>query len=179
MYGFGGGSVIKRIIGLVIFFSIMRFVVYISPLHVYFDYKRDITELKRQHMDRFGFFPDKLPEGASEAVWHSIPECLSGFGEYYLLTFNAGDDYLEEIYDTYAEEAVVYTYGTDIDGYEGWVNEDTGYAECPFIPDFQYGEYEGKDDIEILVLKDDMGISCGMYMDRDKGNICFWEQEGR
>ena len=179
MSGIGGGSVLKRIIGLVIVFNILRFVIYISPFHVYFDYKRDIAKLKKQHIDRFCYFPDKLPQGASEAVWHNTPKCFTGFGEYYLLTFNAGDDFLEEIYDTYAEEAVVYRYGKDITGYEGWVNEDTGYVDNLQVPNLSYDEYVGKGDIEILVFRDDRNVSCGLYMDRYKGNICFWEQEGR
>ena len=179
MFGISGGSVLKRIIGLVIVLNIIRVVISISPLHVYFDYKRDITELKNQHIDRFHFFPDELPRGASEAVWKSTPKSLSGFGEYHMLTFNAGDDYLKRIYDKYDEVAVVYKYGKDITGYEGWVNEDTGYVDNVQVPNLSCDDYAGNSDIEIMIFRDERNVSCGLYVDWDKGNICFWEEEGR
>ena len=177
MCGISGRSVLKMIIAMVIVFSVIGVVIYFCPLlHALFDYKRDIAELKNQNMDLFGHFPDELPAGASGAEWRSIPKCLKGFGYYYVLTFNAGDDYLQEIYDTYAEEIGVYRYGTDIYGFEGWINEDIGRAGTMDIPLFRYKEYGWTDDIEIVVIRDERDTSCGLYMSRDKGNIGFWQQ---
>ena len=175
-------STVKKVIFIGIVCFLCRHFVYLSPLLAGFNYKGDIADLKKWHSERFYFFPDTIPKEAKQVIkWTCTPKNWRGLGTNQQLIFYADKDYLQKIYNTYANTTTVYPYLED--HYCWGLLKDLGRDEpdlfpapaMPFIPD-----QEGS---ELMVIHEntqpdpDCCSYGGICINWEKGFICFWEYD--
>lgn len=144
----------------------------IFPYHAGYEYKKDIASLKTETPQKYYYFPDKIPESASGVEWICMPGFLQGSG-YHKLFFYADEFYLQEVYDTYAEYAAIYTYDQYV-----WKNNDMKQSiTIPGVDDI--GEEE-RENVKVLILYDNQDVNHshngGLYINQPEGYICFFEQ---
>ena len=81
-------------------------------------YEDDIAVLKVEKSGKFYFFPDEIPEEASDVKWTQIPTILQGAG-HESLSFYASDEYISSVVENYGIDARIlircspYDYETD------------------------------------------------------------------
>ena len=144
----------------------------IFPYHASYEYEKDIAVLKEDASQEYYHFPDEIPNGASDVQWVCFPSLLQGSG-YHKLYFNADEAYLQEIYNTYAEYATIYTY----DQY-AWVNQNVGKSiTFPGENDIEKTE---RKNVEVFLLYDSQDANHvhngGFYINQTEGYICFFAQ---
>lgn len=94
-------------------------------------YKSDIKKLKADKYDRYYYFPDEVPDGATGVTWIKLPSIMQGNG-YETLGFYTSSEYIDQVVSTYGEHARIYLkydeYGS---GYYTWMNffQDPDYVE--------------------------------------------------
>ena len=74
--------------------------------HMPYEYRGDIAELKNRNYNGYYFFPDELPEDAENIKWNIVPSFLQGSGME-VLVFDAPDNYIQNVIDTYGKDAEV------------------------------------------------------------------------
>lgn len=70
-------------------------------------YKSDMKDLKAEKFDRYYYFPDEVPEGATEVEWTKQPSILQG-GGFETLGFCTTRSYIDNIISLYGENARIY-----------------------------------------------------------------------
>ncbi len=144
----------------------------IFPYHASYEYKKDIASLKTDDLQEYSHFPDNIPEFASDVEWVCFPSMLQGSG-YHRLFFYADTSYLQEIYDTYAEYATIYTY----DQY-AWTNHDM--EKSITFPEGSSIEEQDRNDVKVLMLYDNQDVNHshngGIYINKVEGYIGFFAQ---
>ena len=144
------------------------------PYRAPYEYKNDIASLMLEREERFYFFPKQIPESASHVEWVWSPGMMQGT-EYQTLFFEVEDHYLQEMIDTYGEEATIYKW----DGQYDWVNDD-------LERDILLGECKNRiapgdrKNVTVYVLYDNLETenvrNGGFYINESNGYICFWAQ---
>lgn len=160
------------------------------PNHAPYEYKAEIAKCKADYQKRYYHFPDKIPKGAKKVKWERLPSVLQGVG-YDKLLFYADQSYLQQIRDTYAEEATLYTY----DDYRwteyGWKEKEAvnksnheeqtehGSIYFSFPLDYSIDKME-RNNIELYVLYDNQNTNhpcdSGFYINWTEGYIAFWAE---
>lgn len=170
-------DVVEGIIGIMILCYCGQCLNILYPDHASYEYRADIADLKKQDLDEYYYFPDKIPKGVSKVEWVCFPDFIRT--GYHKLQFYADAAYLNELYDTYEKDAIIYTY--DSDRY-AWINDNLKInGEIPFVNGMSAEE---KEKIEVLMLYDnqyeiqdmDSLHNGGLYINRTDGYVCFWAQ---
>lgn len=95
-------------------------------------YKSDMKDLKAEKFDRYYYFPDEVPEGATEVEWTKQPSILQGSG-FETLGFCTTRSYIDNIISLYGENARIYL---KYDYYGGTDYEWTAFFQDPeYVPD--------------------------------------------
>ncbi len=173
-------STIKKVIriGIVCFICIHYF--YQPSFLAGFNYKGDIAELKNWHSERFYFFPDTIPKEAKKLIkWETTPKGWRGIGSSQQLIFYADKDYLQKIYNTYANTTTVYPY---LEDYYHWgiLKESDDGSPDLFLTDAMpsFGPYNEGSELLVLHENNTGDADCsygGICINWEKGVICFWE----
>ncbi len=152
----------------------------IFPRHALYEYKNDIASLKLEDSQKYYYFPDKIPDSASNVEWVCLPSMLQGTG-YHKLFFYADESYLHKVYDTYAEYATIYTYELYDDQYASWVNHDMeNIMLLDWFPGEDTIEEADKKNVKVFILYDNQDANHlrngGLYINQLVGYVCFFEQ---
>ena len=70
-------------------------------------YEDDIAILKVEKSGKFYFFPDEIPEDASDVKWTKVPTILQGTG-HESLSFYASDEYISSVVENYGTNARIF-----------------------------------------------------------------------
>ncbi len=173
-------DIVKNIIAILILCCFGQFLNVLFPYHASYEYKNDIASLKAESPQKYYYFPDKIPDLASNVEWVCLPSMLQGTG-YNKLFFYANESYLQEVYDTYAEYATIYTCELDDDQYASWANHD---MKKTMLLDWFPGEdaikEQDKKNVKILILYDNQDAdhprNGGLYINQVEGYVCFFAQ---
>lgn len=165
-------NALGNVIGILIACYIGQFLNIFFPYHASYEYKKDITTLKEDALQEYYYFPDEIPEKASKVKWMCVPSFMQG-SDYHKLFFFTDESYIQEIYNTFSEEAIIYTYNQ-----YAWINNDT-QKMATFPGDSAIDENERKD-VEVFMLYDNNDINHlhngGFYINQTEGYICFFAQ---
>lgn len=174
-------DMVGNIIVILILCYLGQYLNIIFPYHAGYEYKNDIAALKVEASQRYYYFPDKIPDLASNVEWVCFPSLLQGSG-YHKLFFYADESYLQEVYDTYAEYATIYTYEYmyDYDQY-AWANHDMeSNMFLDWFPGVNTIEEQERKNVKVLILYDNQDANhphnSGLYINQVEGYVCFFAQ---
>ena len=102
----GGKILIAALLGTCMVYYVCAFFGPFFPRHMLYEYKSDIKKLKEEYREAYFFFPDAIPEEATDVTWVICPSMMQGSG-YEFLGFQASEEYINSIVDKYAGEAHV------------------------------------------------------------------------
>ena len=97
---------IAALLGSCMVYYVGAFFAPLFPRHMLYEYKSDIKKLKEEYREAYFFFPDAIPEEATEVTWVVCPSMMQGSG-YEFLGFKASEEYINSIVAKYKEEAHV------------------------------------------------------------------------
>ncbi len=137
---------ISGIVGLVVVLGLIAGIVCFMFFFVFrpdsSKYKTDIKDLKAKNPQYYYFFPDEVPQDATEVEWTTMPSIMQGSG-FETLGFYTSKAYINHVIKTYGENARIlfkydYDGGTDYQWHycfedPEYVPDPPGtYAEHPF-----------------------------------------------
>lgn len=102
----GGKILIAALLGTCMVYYVCAFFAPLFPGHMLYEYKSDIRKLKEEYREAYFFFPDAIPEEATDVTWVVCPSMMQGSG-YEFLGFQASEEYINSIVDKYVGEAHV------------------------------------------------------------------------
>ncbi len=102
----GGKILIAALLGTCMVYYVCAFFSPLFPRHMLYEYKSDIRKLKEEYREAYFFFPDAIPEEATDVTWVVCPSMMQGSG-YEFLGFQASEEYINSIVDKYVGEAHV------------------------------------------------------------------------
>ena len=174
-------DIVENIFVILILWCFGLYLNILFPYHASYEYKNDIASLKAEASERYYYFPDKIPDLASNVEWICLPNFLQGTG-YHKLFFYADESYLQKVYDTYAEYATIYTYEYLYDNpFASWANHN---MESIMVLDWFPGENAIKEqerkNVQVLILYDNQDANRprngGIYINQVEGYVCFFAQ---
>ena len=102
----GGKILIAALLGSCMVYYVGAFFAPLFSRHMLYEYKSDIKKLKEEYRETYFFFPDAIPEEATDVMWVVCPSMMQGSG-YEFLGFKASEEYINSIVAKYKEEAHV------------------------------------------------------------------------
>ena len=99
-------KIIAALLGSCMVYYVGAFFAPLFPRHMLYEYKSDIKKLKEEYREAYFFFPDAIPEEATDVTWVVCPSMMQGSG-YEFLGFKASEEYINSIVAKYKEEAHV------------------------------------------------------------------------
>lgn len=97
------GALAGAVIGIIAFGSLFLMLLNFPLAMGKSGYSVDIVRLKNDRPDKYFFFPDNLPENATDVKWRKQP----GFGQgqgFEILSFHADSNYINQMLDLYCKE---------------------------------------------------------------------------
>lgn len=142
-------------------------IVFLSPLelafpsHMPWEYKWEVKSMKEDAPNRYYYFPDEIPKGATDVVWKQYPGYLQGKAFKYLM-FCIDDAYIQAELERYEEDITL-----------------VSQTEVSLYPLHQEVAPERRDKVEIYVLyraqnPDEYPSAMGMMVDKERGMICYF-----
>lgn len=174
-------DIVENIFVILILWYFGQFLNILFPYHAGYEYKNDIASLKAEDSESYYYFPDKIPDLASDVEWVCLPNFLQGTG-YHKLFFYADESYLQEVYDTYAEYAAIYTYEYIYDNrFTSWANHDMeSIMVLDWFPGENAIEEQERKNVKVLILYDNQDANHprngGLYINQAEGYVCFFAQ---
>ena len=121
----------------------------------------------------YAIWVNSSPIIITNSNYQTIFESLQNTVNIEYLFFFTDESYIQEIYNTFSEEAIIYTYNQ-----YAWINNDT-QKMATFPGDSAIDENERKD-VEVFMLYDNNDINHlhngGFYINQTEGYICFFAQ---
>ncbi len=102
----GGRILVAALLGTCMVYYVCAFFAPLFPRHMIYEYKSDIRKFKEEYRNVYFFFPDAIPEEATDVTWVVCPSMMQGSG-YEFLGFRASEEYINSIVNQYAGEAHV------------------------------------------------------------------------
>ncbi|MGN0165355.1 MAG: hypothetical protein ACI39R_04170 [Lachnospiraceae bacterium] len=107
-----GSIFAAAVLGGLMAFYLGSFISPFFPKHMLYEYKSDIAKLKESGYYDYSFFPDEIPQEATEVSWIVCPSLMQGSG-YEFLGFKASEEYIQNVIDTYCGDANIIYHSED------------------------------------------------------------------